>query len=126
VREKKDPAMPAAGQARAQTRLGSQSGSQQQITLQYQTGYRALSIPVEAELKMLLNPDCKKPKFSLRMLMKYSTSSSYPIDTQVSSKWDEDFLCTARLRQQSRYLERNHQIMDRSFWARADHFRLAV
>jgi hypothetical protein len=40
---------------------------------------------------MLLDPDCKKPKLSLRMLMKYWTPSSYRIGTKVSRKWDEGF-----------------------------------
>jgi hypothetical protein len=44
---------------------------------------------------MLLDPDCKKPKLSLRMLMKYWTSSSYRTGTPVSRKWDEDFFAAA-------------------------------
>ena len=52
-------------------RLGAQDRSQQHIILQHQGGDRAPAIPIRPELKMLRDPDCKKPKLSLRMLMKY-------------------------------------------------------
>jgi hypothetical protein len=71
VRQKENAAMPAPGQAGSQTRLGSQNRSQKQIILQHQGGYRPSVIPVRPELEMLLDLDCKKPKLSLRMLMKY-------------------------------------------------------
>ena len=66
--EQKNTAMPAPGQAGSQVRLGAQHGSQEQIILQYQGGYRPSTIPVHPKLKMLRNPYCKKPKLSLRML----------------------------------------------------------
>jgi hypothetical protein len=69
VSEKKDPAMPAPGQASSQEGLGSQDRSQQQIILQHHGGHRAPAIPVGPELEMLLDPYCKKPKLSLRMLI---------------------------------------------------------
>jgi hypothetical protein len=69
--QEKYAAMPAPGQAGSQAGLGAQNRSQQQIILQHQGGCRAPAIPVRPELKMLLDPDCKKPKLSLRMLMKY-------------------------------------------------------
>jgi hypothetical protein len=69
--QEKDAAMPAPGQAGSQAGLGAQNRSQQQIILQHQGGHRAPAIPVRPELKLLLDPDCKKPKLSLRMLMKY-------------------------------------------------------
>jgi hypothetical protein len=69
--QEKNAAMPAPGQAGSQAGLGSQNRSQQQIILQHQGGCRAPVIPVRPELKLLLDPDCKKPKLSLRMLMKY-------------------------------------------------------
>jgi len=69
--QEKNAAMSAPGQADSQAGLGAQNRSQQQIILQHQGGCRAPAIPVRPELKMLLDPDCKKPKLSLRMLMKY-------------------------------------------------------
>jgi hypothetical protein len=89
--QKENAALPAPGQAGSQSWLGSQYRSQQQIILQHQGGHRATAIPIHPELKMPLDPDCKKPKLSLRMLMKYRTSSSYRIGMNVSRKWDEDF-----------------------------------
>ena len=63
--KKENAAMPAPGQTGSQPGLGSQNRSQQQIILQHQGGRRAPAIPVRPELKMLLDPDCKKPKLSL-------------------------------------------------------------
>ena len=70
VGQKENAAVPAPGQAGSQVRLGPQHRSQQHIILQHQGGYRASAIPVRPELKMLRDPDCKKPKLSLRMLTK--------------------------------------------------------
>jgi hypothetical protein len=69
--EEENAARPAPAQAGSQAGPGSQNRSQQQIILQHQGGRRAPAIPVRPELKMLLDPDCKKPKLSLRMLTKY-------------------------------------------------------
>jgi hypothetical protein len=66
--EKKDAAMPATTQAFAQMRLGSQSRSQKRVILQRQPGDRSLSIPSRDKLEKLRDPDCKKPKLSLKML----------------------------------------------------------
>lgn len=41
---------------------------------------------------MLRDPDCKKPKLSLRILTQNLMSSSYRIGASASRKWDEDFL----------------------------------
>jgi hypothetical protein len=69
--QEKNAAMSAPAQADSQAGLGAQNRSQQQIILQHQGGRHAPAIPVRSELKLLLDPDCKKPKLSLRMLMKY-------------------------------------------------------
>ena len=66
--EEKNAAVPAPGQAGTQVRLGSQHRSQQPVILQNQGGYSAPSIPIMLELKMLLDPICKKPKLRLKML----------------------------------------------------------
>jgi hypothetical protein len=62
-------AMPAPGQAGAQAGLGSKNRSQQQIVLQDQGAHRPLAVPVRPELEKPLDPDCKKPKLPLKMLM---------------------------------------------------------
>ena len=66
--QKENPAMPAPAQAGSQPRLGPQNGTQEQIILQNQGDYATVAIPVRPKLKMLRNPDCKKPKLWLRML----------------------------------------------------------
>jgi hypothetical protein len=67
--EKKDPAMPAPGQAWSQLRSGPQHRSQQRVVLKDQPRDYAGPIPIGLEPKMLLDLDCKKPKHSLRMLL---------------------------------------------------------
>ncbi len=84
--QKENPALPAPAQAGAQMRLGPQYRPQQHVILQYQGGYRAPAVPVRPELKMLRDPDCKRPKLSLRMLMLEDMSPSYRIGTPVSRK----------------------------------------
>jgi hypothetical protein len=84
--EKENPAMPAPVQASSQNGLGPQNRPQEPIIFQHQGGYRTAAIPVRPKLKMLPDPDCKKPKLSLKMLMKYWTSSSYRIATKVSRR----------------------------------------
>jgi hypothetical protein len=66
--QEENAAVPAPGQAGSQVRLGPQHRSQQPIILQHQGGYRALAIPIGPKLEMLCDPDCKKPKLSLRIL----------------------------------------------------------
>jgi hypothetical protein len=82
--EKKDPAMPAAGQASSQPMLGSQNRAQQEIVLQDQTADLSPTIPIYPELEIPCDRDCRNPKLSLRMLRKLKTPSSYPTDTLVS------------------------------------------
>jgi hypothetical protein len=84
--EKENPAMPAPLQAPSQKGLGPQNRPQEPIILQHQGGHRTAAIPVRPKLKMLLDPDCKKPKLSLKMLMKYWMSSSYRIGAKVSRR----------------------------------------
>jgi hypothetical protein len=66
-------------------RLGPQDRPQQHVMLQDPGGYRAPTVPVVPELKMLRDPDCKRPKLSLRMPMLNKMSPSYRIGTSVSS-----------------------------------------
>jgi hypothetical protein len=66
--EQKNAAMPTSSQAFPQVRFGSPKGSQQHVILTDQPGHFALPIPVRAELEMLSDPDCKKPRLSLKML----------------------------------------------------------
>jgi hypothetical protein len=84
VGQEENAALPAPGQAGAQMRLGVQHRSQQHVILQYQGGSRAPAVPVHPELKMLRDPDCKRPKLSPKMLMLKDTPSSYRIGTPVS------------------------------------------
>ena len=61
IGEKEDPAMPASLQASSQPGLVFQNRSQEQIILQYQRTNPFPVVPVLTELKMLLDPYCKKP-----------------------------------------------------------------
>lgn len=67
--EEKDPTMPAAAQALSQEGFGSQNRSQEDIILQNQSANLIPSIPLRLELEEPRDPNCKKPKLSLRMLM---------------------------------------------------------
>ncbi len=60
--QKENAAVPAASPAEAQVSSGPQNRSQDDIILQHQVGYRALTIPLGPKLKMLRNRYCKKPK----------------------------------------------------------------
>lgn len=65
--EQEYPAMPAASQALAQVRLGSQDRSQEHIKLQDRRGNFSFSIPARLKLEKLRDRYCKKPKLSLRV-----------------------------------------------------------
>jgi hypothetical protein len=67
--EEKDPAMPAATQAWSQEGLGSQNRAQEDIILQNQSANLIPSVPLRLELEEPRDPNCKKPKLSLKMLM---------------------------------------------------------
>ena len=82
--QEEDSAVSATGQASPQTRLGPQNGPQDEIVLQHDGAYFALAVPIPAELEMFLDSYGKKPRFSLIILISFSTSSSYPVDTHVS------------------------------------------
>ena len=71
VGEKENATMPAPGQAGSQERLGPQNRSQELVILQDHGDHRAPTIPVRRELKMPLNPGCKKTKLSLKLLTQY-------------------------------------------------------
>jgi hypothetical protein len=77
VGQEENAAVPAPGQAGAQVRLGVQDRSQQHIIFLHQHGHRAGAIPIRPKLKMLRDPNCKKPKLSLRMLTLNDMSPSY-------------------------------------------------
>jgi hypothetical protein len=78
--------MPASGQASSQVRLGSENRSQEDIILQDQSGNLLPAIPLGTKLEILPDPDCKKPKLSLRILIACRTTSSYRLGTKVSRK----------------------------------------
>ena len=84
--EKKDATMPATAQASAQMRLRPQARSQEDVILRNQRRNWGLSIPVELKPEKLRDPDCKKPKPSLRMVTHLMASSSYPIATSGVEK----------------------------------------
>ncbi len=86
VGQKENAAVPAPGQAGAQMRLGPQHGPQHHVILQCQGGDRAPAVPVRPELKMFRDPDCKRPKLSLRMLTLNDMSPPYQIGTPVSRR----------------------------------------
>ncbi len=86
VGQEENPAVPAPGQAGTQLRLGVQNRPQQHIIFLHQRGHRARAIPIRPKLKMLRDPNCKKPKLSLRMLTLNDMSSSYRIGTPVSMR----------------------------------------
>ena len=86
VGQEENTTVPAPGQAGTQMRLGPQHRPQQHVTLQYQGGYRAPAVPVRPELKMLRDPNCKRLRLSLRMLMIKAMSPSYRTGTPVSIK----------------------------------------
>jgi hypothetical protein len=58
VGEKENPAVPTAGPAPAQLRLGSQDRAQQHVIRQDQLDHRAVPIPVGRKPKMLPDLDC--------------------------------------------------------------------
>ena len=68
VAQKEDPTVPTSSQAPAPRWAGLQNRSQQRVILEDQLRDDAGPIPIRFEPKMLLDPDCKKPKPSLRML----------------------------------------------------------
>ena len=84
MRQEKDPAMPAPGQASSQQRLGSQNRSQKYVILQNQSPHPFPSIPLGRKLEILRDLNCKKPRLSLKMLMFWKTSSSYSTDNLLS------------------------------------------
>jgi hypothetical protein len=84
VGEEKDAATPAPGQVSSQVGLASQTRSQQDVILQNQSGRLIPPIPLRTELEIFRDPDCKKLKPSLRILMYCKTSSSYRTDNPLS------------------------------------------
>ena len=84
MRQEKDPAMPAAGQASSQQRPGSENRSQKYVILQNQRPHPLPSIPLRRKLEILRDLNCKKPRLSLKMLMFWKTTSSYLTDSLLS------------------------------------------
>ena len=65
VGEKEDSAVPAAGPALAQRRLGPEHRSQHRVVREHQAEDRNGSIPIFDEPKMDRDLDCQKPRFWL-------------------------------------------------------------
>lgn len=84
MRQEKDPAMPAPGQASSQQQPGSENRSQKYVILQNQSPHPFPSIPLRRKLEILRDLNCKKPRLSLKMLMFWKTSSSYSTDNLLS------------------------------------------
>jgi hypothetical protein len=84
MREEKDPAMPAPGQASSQQPPGSEDRSQQYVIFQNQSPHPLPSIPLGRKLEILRDLNCKKPRLSLKILTFWKTSSSYSTDNLLS------------------------------------------
>jgi hypothetical protein len=84
MRQEKDPAMPAPGQASSQQRLSSENRSQKYVIFQNQSPHPFPSIPLGRKLEILRDLNCKKPRLSLKVLMFWKTSSSYFTDNLLS------------------------------------------
>jgi hypothetical protein len=69
MREKQNPAVPAAGQASAQVRLFPENRTQHPIIPGNKTAHRSAAIPMRLKLKKRLNLNYKKAKFLLMSLM---------------------------------------------------------
>jgi hypothetical protein len=65
VAEKKNPTVPASGQALSQPGLNPQDRSQHQVIRQHQGRDRLVAIPLRVEPKMRCDLSCKKPRLSL-------------------------------------------------------------
>ena len=92
IGEKEDAAVPTTDQAPSTVRLPSQQRSQDLVVLQHPPPNLAAAIPVPGKLKIGRDRYCKKAKLSLKMPTLDSMSSSYRIDTPVSSKVGRGFL----------------------------------
>jgi len=84
VGQEKDAATPAPGQVSSQVGLAFQTRSQQDVILQNQSGRLIPAIPLRTELEIFRDPDCKKLKLSLKILMYCKTPSSYQTDNPLS------------------------------------------
>jgi hypothetical protein len=81
--EEKDPAIPAVRQTSSQLRLASQNAPKGKIVLQDQMANFTPAVPVRSEREMLLDFYCKKPRFSLIILI-LGMSSLYSIGAAIS------------------------------------------
>ena len=82
--EENDAATPAPGQVSSQVGLAFQTRSQLDVILQNQSSRLISSIPLRTELEIFRDPDCKKLRPSLRILLYCRTSSSYQTDNPLS------------------------------------------
>jgi hypothetical protein len=84
VREKEDPAVPTAGQAPAQPRLGAEHRSQQRVIREHQGDHRTASIPIGDEPKLRRDLDCQKPRFWLWTPTTFKRPLSYGNSPRLS------------------------------------------
>jgi hypothetical protein len=68
ISEKINATVPTAGPARSQLRLEVENRSQQRVILEHQGAHRPPTIPIGNKPKVLLDLDCKNPRFWLWML----------------------------------------------------------
>ena len=85
VGQKENPAMPAPLQAPAQLRLCAQTAAHNRVVPQNKVANLSPAVPLRPELKMRLDLYCKKDRSRPTMPMALGMSSSYSIDTSVSS-----------------------------------------
>jgi len=84
VGEKKNPAVPTAGQAPAQLSLGPKHRSQHRVIRQDQGPHRTGPIPISDEPKMRRDLDCQKPRFWLWTLTRFKRPLSYANSLRLS------------------------------------------
>jgi len=77
IDQQENAATPTTVQASSQMRFGSAKRSQEEVICQDQSPHLGPSIPSSPKLKMLRDPDCKKPKLRLGIPTPNWMSSSY-------------------------------------------------
>jgi len=74
--QKENPAMLTLGPASPQLRLGPEHGAKDEVVRQDQSSHFALAVPIWGKFEVFLDFYCKKPRFSLIVLM-YLVMSSF-------------------------------------------------
>ena len=95
VGEKENPAVPTAGQAPAQRRLGAQHRSQHRVIREHQGDHRPAVIPIGDEPKMRRDLDCQKPRFWLWTPTSFKHPLSYGNSLRLS-RWGKGIFLPAR------------------------------